>query len=282
MRKEIVTVDRDKGVIRITTDDQRFYSKPGRDKVSGAPVMIDVPSVTWITSYVTSPFLDEWREAMGGEAADAYMKFRGSRGLKVHEACTMVMSGQVIDCERTLFYNELKDCAEGLTGSEIECVIAFKDWYEAATSGQLWEKDKDAEKKGRRVLPSGFEVLGWNENLWHPDDLYAGTLDIRAKRLDDGSEGVIDIKTSKGVYDSHRAQVKAYQRCRPEFKWAGILRLGADSKRGWFYEEVDDRFFECFDNAYRDWKFRNNGVKPFQKDYPLTLSLQNPPLRQEE
>jgi hypothetical protein len=277
MRKEITLADRERGIYRITTDDQRFYSKPGNDKVSGAPTTIYVPSVTWITTYVQSPFLDEWREAVGGEAADAYMKFRGDRGSKVHEACTMVMNGETIDCERSLFRNESKDCAEPLTGSEIECIISFKKWYEAATAGQLWMKDKDAEKKGKKLLPSGYRITNWNTVLWHPEDLFAGTLDIEAERDTDGSLGIIDIKTSKGVYDGHRAQVKGYQKCDPRYKWAGVLRLGADTERGWFFEEVEDRFFQCFDNAYADWKFKNEGLKPFQKDYPLTLSLTNPP-----
>jgi len=46
MKKEIREIEN--GVMRITTVDERWYSRPVNDKVTGLPTYEFLPSVTWI------------------------------------------------------------------------------------------------------------------------------------------------------------------------------------------------------------------------------------------
>ena len=51
MRKEIIVVDKELGIYRVTTPDSRFYLKEGMDKVTGLPVFSWKPSITWISGF---------------------------------------------------------------------------------------------------------------------------------------------------------------------------------------------------------------------------------------
>ena len=82
--------------------------------------------------------------------------------------------------------------------------LAFEDWW-----------------KG-----SGLKAIRSEQPVWDRELGYAGTIDIVAE----GPEGlgVVDLKTSKGVYDSHHLQVMAYLHAGRNFaplKWAKIVRL---------------------------------------------------------
>lgn len=276
MQKEILRIaDREHDTIRITTDDERFYGREFPDPSSGVPRRVWVPSITFVCSMVPpDKYLREYREKLGTDAADAYMQLRGDRGSKIHDAVTMLLNGHKLDCERSTFTNRSANEQEALTADEIECVLAFANWYKCATEGKTHDDSK------RKILPSGFEIVGWDELLWDRVNRFAGTLDIRARRTSDGKQGVIDVKNTKAIYDSHRAQVKGYQRADPSLEWAAILRLGGGNKRGWFFEEVPDEDFALFDAAWMNWK-RKYGDEEyvFQKDYPLTIELANPPQR---
>jgi hypothetical protein len=279
MQKEIRRVaDRENDTLCITTDDERFYGREIPDPQSGVPKRVWVPSITFICSQVPADkYLSEYREKLGTDAADAYMRLRGDRGTKIHDGSTMLLNGESIDCERTLFHNRSTDQMEALRADEIECLMAFADWHECAISG----KTHDAAK--RRILPSGYEILEWNELLWDKQNRFAGTLDIRARRLSDGKVGVIDEKNTKAIYKSHRAQVCGYRRADPTLEWGAILRLGGGNKRGWFFEEVPDDKFRVFDAAYENWLDEYGDDEfTFQRDYPLTISLTNPPLKEKE
>lgn len=52
MQKIFTLVNEEKGIVQVTTDDERFYVREGKDETTGLPKHIYLPSVTWIASYV--------------------------------------------------------------------------------------------------------------------------------------------------------------------------------------------------------------------------------------
>ena len=63
--------------------------------------------------------------------------------------------------------------------------------------------------------------------MWDSAEGYAGTIDIVAEHPANGL-GVVDLKTSKGLYTDHHLQVAAYMHAGRNFadlKWAQIVRL---------------------------------------------------------
>ena len=84
-------------------------------------------------------------------------------------------------------------------------LMAFDEW---------WAKSKL--KSIRTEQPVWDKALG-----------YAGTIDLVAENQQ-GQLGVIDFKTSKGIYDDHHLQVAAYLHAGSNFaplEWAQIVRL---------------------------------------------------------
>ena len=51
MKKDIITINEEKGIIQITTVDERWYSFQTNNKTTGLPEYRYLPSVTWITEY---------------------------------------------------------------------------------------------------------------------------------------------------------------------------------------------------------------------------------------
>ena len=84
-------------------------------------------------------------------------------------------------------------------------VMAWQDWW-----------------KGSGLRPFRCEQVVWDKGL-----MVAGTVDLLA--LDEGGRlGIVDYKTSKGIYDSHHIQVAAYAhmaRNFAEIEWCQIVRI---------------------------------------------------------
>jgi hypothetical protein len=74
---------------------------------------------------------------------------------------------------------------------------------------------------------SKLKAIRMEQPVWDKADGYAGTIDLIAEHPEKGF-GVIDFKTSKGIYDDHHLQVSAYFHAARNFadvKWAQIVRL---------------------------------------------------------
>lgn len=74
---------------------------------------------------------------------------------------------------------------------------------------------------------SGLKAIRMEQPVWDKDLGYAGTIDIVAEHPANGL-GIIDIKSSKGIYDDHHLQVAAYLHAGNNFaplEWAQIVRL---------------------------------------------------------
>ncbi len=73
---------------------------------------------------------------------------------------------------------------------------------------------------------SGITPVRAEQAVWDCDNDFAGTIDLIGIR--NGKYGVIDYKTSKGIYESHHMQVAAYcvaGRNWVPIEWAEIVRL---------------------------------------------------------
>jgi hypothetical protein len=107
-------------------------------------------------------------------------------------------------------------------------------------------------------------------------DKYAGTLDLMAKI--DGKVWLIDLKTSKNIYLSHRVQLSSYFHADGvKADKMAILQLGyARNKKRFKFTEIEDKF-PLFLSAYSFWSEDNADVKVKQKDYPTKIQISNTP-----
>jgi len=256
MKKEIKEVDRERGIVRITTLDERWYAKPGLDKETGLPTYKFLPSSTWIASYYPKGIgFYKWLASKGWDEAEAIKISAGNRGSKVHQVCEDIERGAKIKINSQ--YMNSMGLLEELTSEEIECIIAFCDWLDNTRP---------------QVLASEKIVFG---------NGYAGTLD-RIYKIG-GQVWIVDIKTSQEIWQEQIIQVSSYSHnaeisgLLPE-EWAkrklAILQLGyRRNKKGWKFTEIEDKF-HLFQMAYAIWQNENPDAKPKQRDYPLILQSQ--------
>jgi hypothetical protein len=91
MKYESVVVDQEKGIVRITTQDERYYRKVEK----GQEVWI--PSVTWICSYFPKgEGFENYLLSHTKEEAKALLEEAGERGSVIHKACEMVLLGKQV------------------------------------------------------------------------------------------------------------------------------------------------------------------------------------------
>lgn len=158
-----------------------------------------LPRVTSICAVVAKPELYRFYGGVATFAEGSLIKERSaSQGTKVHHGVEAVLRGR----------RELVDSA---VLPSIEAFERFQKAHEFVTHPAMVER-----------------------RLFHPNERYAGTLDILAKV--DGRVGVIDVKTSLGIWKDYNLQTAAYLyaiqegglidvpvRQLPETRW--ILRL---------------------------------------------------------
>ena len=78
---------------------------------------------------------------------------------------------------------------------------------------------------------SGLRVVRTEQTVWHPTFKYAGSVDIIAedvKGIFGGGLGILDLKTSKGVYEAHHVQIASYREAASHWapmQWGAIARL---------------------------------------------------------
>jgi hypothetical protein len=238
MKYETRLVDAEKGIVQITTEDERFYSKPVDGKV------VYIPSVTWICGYLPKgvPFY-KWLASKGWDESQAIMEEAGERGTMIHKAVEMLIAGQ------TVKYNTVINDRE-LTADEYSAVMSFVAWY------------KEAQPE---IYKSEFTVFS-------PDDRYAGTIDLLCK-INKGW-WVVDFKTGQSIWPSHEIQLTAYQHAiGEEGVQTAIVQLGYQrNKKHFKWTPIDDKW-KLFNAAYDIWENECAGISPLQREYPLELTL---------
>jgi len=267
MKKEIRVVNEEKGIVRITTADERWYTKMGNDDVTGLPVFNIFPSVTWILSVYPKLGLMRLRDELGAEETDMLKKLGGERGTKVHDAISAIIEGQEVRVD-SKFVNPTSGQPEELTAEEIAHVQSFVDWRKAVNPKFLiWDATVISEKYG-----------------------FGGTIDAVAEI--EGEIVFIDFKTSKVIGKDYEMQISAYAAAvksgenifatvdekRP-FKLA-ILQLGQKPLKTnpatYRWREVED-CMDLFMATRAIWgdvyETQIRDARGFsQKDYPIVLS----------
>ena len=254
MKKEIKRVK--KGVIQITTQDERWYIKGINELDETQPIDLNLfyPSVTWICGYYPKGIAyHKWLASKGWDEAESIKVAAGDKGSKVHLAVNDLIRGVEVTMEAK-YPNHTTGKVEELTIEEWECLMSFVDWVNEAKPVFL-----------------DSEIVVFNEK--YP---YAGTVDIRCKLK---NNTILDIKTGQYIWPSHELQVSAYKHAK--FEWAdddlAILQLGyKKNKRRWKFTPIKDKF-NLFLAAREIWQEECAGVCPLQKDYPTILKLNDLP-----
>ena len=257
MTKEIIEIDKKKGIYQITTVDERFYTITEKDKITGLPGYVFIPSVTWITNYVYKGLgFYIWLSKHNWDEAEAIKNEAGDKGSKIHKAIEQLIIGASVKMEDK-FFSKLSEQDEDLTPEEYGAVLSFKNWYDEVKPEFLMEETTVISKK-------------YN---------FAGTVDCVAKI--DGQIYILDWKSSQYVWPSMEAQLSAYKQALREMgrkvddAKLAVLQVGYKrNKRGWKFTEVDDQFENLFLPAQRFWDKDNKNKQPKQIEMPLSLKLE--------
>jgi hypothetical protein len=255
MKKEIIIVDKAKGVYRVTTPDERFYLTESKDPKTGLPTFTWKKSVTWIASfYPKGKNFWRWLADKGWSEAEALKVSAGDKGSKVHNAITNLIAGGTVNMEDK-YTNQSTGTEEELTVDEYECLMAFTNWAN--------------EVKPEFIL-SEITVESEKYN-------YAGTVDLIARI--NGTVYVIDFKTGQYIWPEYELQISAYKQALKEggrkvddVKLA-FLQVGyRKNKKGYKFTEVEDKF-ELFLHAMAICENEVGGVSPKQAEYTLSLKI---------
>jgi hypothetical protein len=253
MLKEIKTIDVEKGIVRITTQDERWYSKPEVNPSTGLSEFRHYPSSTWICDYYPKGIgFYKWLAQNGWDEAQTKKEEAGDRGSRVHQATEYLEDNGHFPIDTVLEAGELG-------ADELEAVMAFVRW---------WTENRP------QLLAKELTVFG---------NGYAGTLD-RIYRIF-GKIWIVDLKTSQDIWESMKLQISSYSHADIDYKalgitdeeWAGrklaVLQLGYRKNRARFkFTEIDDKF-ELFELAMKIWANENPDAKIKQRDFPLTITL---------
>lgn len=243
MKREIKDIDPEKGLLRVTLADERWYVRPGQSPVTGLPVYDYLPSSTWIASHYpkSKPFW-VWLANHGWDEAEALKVAAGDRGTRVHQAIECLVSGGTVN-HNSVYLNQ------ELSVEEYWSVLTFRDWFEATRP----------------------KLLGSEYTVWNLEHGYAGTVDL--KLLIDNEVWIVDIKTSANIWPEHELQLSSYRHADPECQKTAVLQVGyKKNKKGIKFTEIPDKF-NLFLAAKEIWKNETAGQVLSQKDYPLTLSI---------
>lgn len=257
MEKVFRVVDEQRGIVQITTDDERFYIREGKDETTGLPIHIYLPSATWIAGFVPKGIeYYKWLANKGWNEAEAIKADRGKYGTRVHKAIEALLNGEEVRID-----TELVDPGTGLFAS-----LTFEE-YNAICSFKAWWDDLNRTHKA-------VEVLETERTVWNAEIGAAGTLD--AMLAIDGETWIVDFKTSQYIWLSHEAQISFYRHSverNPASVRTAILQLGYKrNKNAYKFTEIEDKF-DIFLAAQKFWREEHDGTKPFQKDVPLAVTL---------
>lgn len=249
MKYEIRKVDEEKGLVQITTTDERWYQKSEDDFK---------PSSTWVASFYPKGIeYMKWLASKGWDEAEEIKTSAGSRGSKVHHAIEYVIKGNELTIDQLVPNNAGLD--EELTPEEYYAVMTFVEWY----------RDTKIEK----II--AIEVSGVN-------DMFGGTIDLIC--VIGGEIWIIDFKTSASIWPSHRLQVSSYRHLLPHIPETkdiditkvklGVLQVGYMRNKTKHYKltEIEDQY-DLFKHAYAIWENEVSMKQPPQRTYPLSIKL---------
>ena len=250
MTKEIRTVDAERGIMQITTFDERWYARPVQDPETGIPRYDFVPSVTWVAGHYPKGIgFYKWLASHGWDEAEEIKHAAGDKGSKVHFAINSLVEGNKLAMDAK-FLNPSTGMQEALSVAEWEALMSFVDWF------------------GRNKP----EVIRSEYVIWNKEHGYAGTVDLKCRM--EGAIWAVDYKTSAAIWPAYELQLSAYKHADPEIERTAILQVGyrLNKKQKFKFTEIADKF-GLFLAAREIWKNETAGQAPSQREYPLTLAL---------
>ena len=173
-----------------------------------------VPGVTTILGVIAKPALVRWANKMGLDGIDTnkYVDRLADIGTLAH---------YLIQCKLTNVEPDLSTWSPEQLDKATNSVKSFDAW-----AGQ-----------------HAIEVIDTELALVSEKYRYGGTVDILARV--DGVEGVVDLKTSKAIYDEHLYQAAAYHQLARENgykpKFIQILQIGRTEEEGFSVRYVAGR-----------------------------------------
>lgn len=248
MKKEIRVVDEKKGILQVTTVDERWYVREFIDENTQDVKTVFVPSVTWICDhYPKGVAFYKWLASKGWDEAESIKTAAGEKGSRVHKAIQDLIEGKevLIDAKYPSITDEEP---RELSFEEYDAVVSFARWFKETNP----------------------DILACEFNVW--GDGYAGTVDLMCRIGTDIY--IVDFKTSAYIWPSHELQCSAYKHAIgvDEIKLA-ILQVGYRmNKKRFKFTEIDDQYQE-FLAAKLIWAKEQKGVEPHQKDYPMSVRL---------
>jgi len=215
------------------------------------------PSVTRILSEsLPTPFaLRQWIGDMGNEKAQQKLETAGAIGTAIHEACERLIKGK-----------EINLTAEFPEKRQKKMLVGFVNWF----------------AKYQPKIIKGMHP----ELVLASSHGYAGTLDLPVT-IDD-KPYIVDIKTSRGVYDSHKLQLAAYRQAFGEMfqmdTQIAVLHLNPLNQAGYTFYPQEKMTIEGnpvttkdFLAVFEVYKVLNGGSvpePPMEDEYPDVLRLE--------
>lgn len=189
-------------------------------------------SVTTILDVANKPALQAWRDNVGAEEADRYMRERADIGTRVHNACERFLNGLTVELP-----------AEDPIGDFSRLFYGFTQWLE-------------------KVEP---HTLATEKFVYSTRHGYAGSADFVCEI--DGELWIIDFKTSKSLHDAMGLQLAAYRQAYQEMTGrrarTAILKLTTKTQKGWQFKEYNEPIKPFLGlKAFFDWEIKKNPPKP--------------------
>ena len=209
--------------------------------------------MTWIAGhYPKDERFVRWVGNLGNEGAREAKETGGERGSKVHQAISVLLRGGEVNFRNSLFENR-DGKPEDLNAKEVGCVCSFAEWFRATRP----------------------EVIAFDFTVWSEKYHYAGTVDLYCRI--NGVPWIVDFKVSPNIYPSYEIQVSAYKfadAAFPKGTRLAILQVGYEKnkKQKYKFTRIKSQF-RLFTAAYRIWKNECGDARPYQREYPLTVSL---------
>lgn len=258
MQKEISVVDDKKGIVRITTLSERWYAKQGTNETTGLPEFKFYPSSTWIAGhYPKGTAFYKWLAQNGWNESESIKESAGRRGRQVHQATELLEKNGSLSIDEKLVDDDGKE--QPLSTEALDGILSFQKWHDEVKP---------------ELLANEMTVFGEN---------YAGTLD-RIYRID-GVVYIVDIKTSKQIWEEHKLQIASYSHAEIDYNSLGItksewdarklavLQLGYPLNKNKYKMTIIEDKYELFKVARMIWQNENENAKPLERDYPLTIKL---------
>jgi ATP-dependent exoDNAse (exonuclease V) beta subunit len=257
MKKEIIEIDKEKSVYRITTTDERWYTIEKKSEETGLPFFKFIPSVTWITGYVYKGIdFYKWLANKGWDEAEAIKTEAGDKGSRVHHAIENLIMGNPVKMDDK-YFNNSSETDEELKADEYAAIVSFAQWFNTVKP---------------EILLNETTVISEKYN-------FAGTVDFVCKIGD--QVYIVDFKTSQYIWPSMEAQLSAYKVAlgemgrKVENVKLAILQIGyKKNKKLYKFTEVDDKFESLFVPAQKFWENATRGQEPKQIELPLEVKLE--------